>query len=273
MPPLRLVLPCLLALTLSSTAWGSPEILPHHQIATQHYGNDAPWYEANIPFFECSDREVTDIYYYRWKLYKAHLKDLGARGYIVTEFLDDVGWAKAPYQSLNDATAFHIREGRWLRDERYVDDYLDYMYTGGGNDRHFSESIADAAYQDFLTTGDNAQAVKHLDVMQHDFNLWDDHFDFSKGLYWIMPLLDATEYSIASIEASGGKDGFFGGEAFRPTIISFMYANARAIDNLARLNGDDATANTYAARADKIRSAVEANLWSDNLQHFIDRYQ
>ena len=198
--------------TTPSTAAPQPtKILPEYSLATTHFGADASWYEANIPFFECSDAELTRTYYYRWQMYKAHLKDLGSRGYIVTEFLDDVGWAKQPYQSLNDATAFHIYEGRWLRDPRYVDDYIDYMYTGGGNDRHFSEGIADATYADYLVTGDRAFATKHVDVTQHIFNLWDDHFDFGKGLYYIMPLLDATEYSIASIETSGGGQMRFRG--------------------------------------------------------------
>lgn len=53
-----------------------------------------------------------------------------------TEFLDDVGWQLEPWASLNDATGFHIGEGRWLRDRRFSDDYLNHMYNGG-NDRHF----------------------------------------------------------------------------------------------------------------------------------------
>ena len=112
-----------------------------------------PGSRPTSPSSTARDPEIEQVYYYRWKVYKSHLKDLGDRGYIVTEFLDDVPWAKQPYQSLNDATAFHIHEGRWLRDPRYVNDYVDYMYTGGGNDRHFSEAIADAVYADYLATG------------------------------------------------------------------------------------------------------------------------
>ena len=251
----------------------APAVLDEHRIARDRFGADAPWFEENIPFFESSDSTLDRIYYYRWQLYRAHLRDLGARGYIVTEFLDDVSWQRQPYASLNDATAFHIYEGRWLRDRRYVDDYLDFMYAGGGNDRHFSEGIADAAYAHFLVDGDTAFALRHLDSMKHVYALWDDHYDFAKHLYWIEPLLDATEYTIASIDASGGKDGFTGGQAFRPSINSYMYANARAISRLATLAGDRATAATYAARADDLRRAVQASLWSAPLQHFVDRYQ
>ncbi len=247
-------------------------ILPEASLAAHYFGNDAPWFALNIPFFDCSDPQITQIYYYRWQLYKAHLKDLGGRGYIVTEFLDDVSWAKKPFQSLNDATAFHIDEGRWLRDNRYVDDYINFMYSGG-NDRHFSEAIAAAAYGRYLANGDRAFAIKNLDSMKRIFQLWTDHCDAAKGLYFIEPLLDATEYTISSIDTSGGRDGFLHGDAFRPTINSFMFGNAVAISKLAALAGDTNAAEEFAAKATAIRELVETNLWNDGMQHFIDRFK
>jgi hypothetical protein len=247
-------------------------ILPKSTLATHYFGNDAPWFEKNIPFFDCSDPQITQMYYYRWQLYKSHLKDLGARGYIVTEFLDDVGWALKPYQSLNDATAFHINEGRWLKDNRYLDDYINFMYSGG-NDRHFSEAIAAAVYDRYLVNGDRAFAIKNLDSIKHIFQLWTNRYDSSKGLYSIEPILDATEYTISSIDTSGGRDGFLHGDAFRPTINSFMFANAEAISKLAELAGDTNTAEGYAANAASIKASVETNLWNNDMQHFIDRYK
>ena len=247
-------------------------VLPQSTLATERFGHDAPWFEENIPFFECSDPEITDVYYYRWKVYKSHLKDLGARGYIVTEFLDDVGWSFKPFESLNDATGYHIHEGRWLRDRRYVDDYIDFMYHGG-NDRHFSEAIAVAAYSSYLVDGDRAFAVKNLDAMKRIYAQWDDHRDKAKGLYYIEPLLDATEYTISSIDATNGKDGFTGGDAFRPTINSFMYANALAISRLSALTGDKKSAKEYEGRAAEIRKLVQKDLWNEKFEHFTDRYK
>jgi len=248
------------------------DVRPQTSLAARYFGDDAPWFERNIPFFDCSDPQITRIYYYRWQLYKSHLKDLGGRGYIVTEFLDDVGWALKPYQSLNDATAFHINEGRWLKDRRYVDDYINFMYSGG-NDRHFSEAIAAAVYARYLVNGDRAFAIKNLDSMEHIFQLWTNRYDSTKGLYSIEPILDATEYTISSIDASGGRDGFLHGDAFRPTINSFMFANAAAISKLAALAGDTNKAEAFAANAAAIRDSVERNLWNDGMQHFVDRFK
>jgi hypothetical protein len=259
------------AIATPTATEGETSILPRATLAAQHFGNDAPWFEVNIPFFTCSNPEIEQIYYYRWKLYKSHLKDLGERGYIVTEFLDDVSWSLKPYESLNDATGFHINEGRWLKNRQYVHNYIDFMYHGG-NDRHFSEAIADASYDDYLVDGDRAFATKNLAEMKRIYRQWEDHLDTTKGLYWIEPLLDATEYTISSVDASGGKDGFRGGDAFRPSINSFMFANAIAISKLSAMQGDTQGAEEYAAKAAKLRDLVQSNLWNENFQLFIDRY-
>jgi hypothetical protein len=251
---------------------GVTNVLPQASLADRYFWNDAPWYEKNIPFFECSDPDITRIYYYRWQLYKSHLKDLGSRGYMVSEFLNDVGWAWNPYQSLDDATAFHINEGRWLNDQRYLDDYITFMYSGA-NDRHFSEAISAAVYGRYLANGDKAFAIKNLEGMKRLYVLWTNRFDTAKGMYFIEPLLDATEYTIASIDASGGQDGFRGGDAFRPTINSFMFGNAMAISKLSALAGDANTAAIYAANAAALKDKVQTNLWNDSLQHFIDRFK
>ena len=271
----RLLLACGMtaAAILAGTAGaiGKP-LLDEHRIAQARFGNDAPWYENNIPFFESSDPLLDRIYYYRWQIYRAHQRDLGSRGYITTEFLDDVSWQLQPWASLNDATGFHILEGRWLRNRRYAGDYIDYMFEGG-NDRHFAEAITDAAYQRFLADGDLAAVTRHLPAMKRIYAEWDDRYDSTKGLYWIEPLLDATEYTISSIDASGGKDGFRGGDAFRPSINSYMFANAGAISRLAALSGDETTGQAFAAKAEALRAETVKSLWSGDFQHFIDRYK
>ncbi|RST32241.1 glycogen debranching protein [Sphingomonas ginkgonis] len=247
--------------------------LDTHRIAAERFGNDGNWYVDNIPFWDSSDPRLDEVYYYRWKIVRAHQRDLGPKGFITTEFLDDVGWQREPYASLNDATGFHLYEARWLRDRRYADDYINYLYEDGGNDRHFSEAIADAVWARYLVDGDRAAAIRHLSAMRHLYGAWDDHFDFSKGLYWIEPLLDATEYTISSIDASGGKDGFTGGQSFRPSINSYMAANARAIAAIAALAGDGAVAADYEARSEALRRPMLAALWSPSLGHFVDRFK
>jgi len=257
--------------------------LPINRLAATYFGADAPWYERNIPFLEIDDPEIQQIYFYRWKLFRSHVREIGEQGTTVLEFLDNVPWARQPYTDLNDSSSFHLLEGRWLRDPGIVDSLIDHLYTGGGNDRHFSEWIAAATEDTTLVTGDPGPALKHLDTMQHIFNLWDDHLDRQRDLYWIEPLLDATEYTISSIDASGAgfelkasadqnQNGFTRGFAFRPSINSYQYANALAIARLAAIAGKPEVAEDYTQRAEKIRAAVLEQLWNPSLTHFTDRY-
>jgi hypothetical protein len=58
-----------------------------------------------------------------------------------------------------------------------VDDLIDHLYTGGANDRHFSESIAAATEASTRVTRDTGPGLRHLDTMPHLFNLWDDHLE------------------------------------------------------------------------------------------------
>jgi hypothetical protein len=256
-----------------SPAPSSPSLaLDIPAIAKVRFGNDAPWYEGRIPFFESSDPKIDAVYYYRWGLFRAHQRDLGAQGYITTEFADDVDWQRHPFASLNDASGFHIAEGRWLNDRRFTGDYINFMYEGG-NDRHFTDHMADSVWGRYLVDGDREAVLANLKTMRHVYRLWDEKFDFDKGLYFVEPLLDATEYTVSSIDASGGKDGFRGGDAFRPSVNSYMFANARALSRMAEMAGDPAMAKEYAARAEALRTRVLADLWNPKLGHFTDRHQ
>jgi hypothetical protein len=159
-----------------------------------------------------------------------------------------------------------------LRDRRFADDYIKHMYNGG-NDRHFTDYMADSVYERWLVDGDTSSFITHLDAMISLYDKWNGALDTSKGLYWREPLADATEYTISSIDASGGKDGFAGGQAFRPTINSYMWANALAIAKAADLSNRGDVASDFRKRAANIKSRFQADIWNTTLEHFIDRHQ
>jgi hypothetical protein len=85
------------------------------------------WMKENIPWFDCSDKEIQEIYYFRWWTFRKHLK-LTPAGYIVTEFLPPVPWA-GKFNSISCAAGHHIDEGRWLHDRRYLDDYIRFWFS------------------------------------------------------------------------------------------------------------------------------------------------
>ncbi|GHV30510.1 hypothetical protein FACS1894177_03210 [Bacteroidia bacterium] len=72
----------------------------------------ADFLTKNIPRFECPDKELEEIYYFRWWTYRKHIQKT-PEGYVITEFLPKVGWA-GKYNAINCAAALHYGEGRWL---------------------------------------------------------------------------------------------------------------------------------------------------------------
>ena len=229
------------------------QVLDRNKLAKEYYHENAQWFLDNTPFFECSDKQIEQVYYYRWEMYKAHIRNVGQNQYVITEFINDVSWDRYPYSTINAATMHHIYEGRWLKDNRFIDGYINYMFQQGGNNRSYSESVADAAFARYLVNADSNFIMQQLDSMKYVYDKWSDHFDSSKHLYYVAAMPDATEYTIASIDASNGTGGFDSGEAFRPTINSYMYGNAIAIARIAAMKGDAATTQTYLRRAIELK--------------------
>lgn len=88
-----------------------------------------------------------------------------------------------------------------------------------GDMYQFSEWVADSVWAGFLVDRDVNSIIAKLDRLADMFEGWEGNMteagtgglDGEKGLFWIQPLTDATEYTIASVDASGGDDGFRGG--------------------------------------------------------------
>jgi hypothetical protein len=281
----RRTLNALLLLATSTIYVHAQKQNPHlTALARRHFGADAPWYLHNIPFLEIDDPEIEAVYYYRWQVFRSHIREIGAQGTTVLEFLPDVPWARKPWTDLNDSSSFHLMEGRWLRFPAVVDSLIDHLYAGGGNDRHFSESVAAASLAAANVTGDGTILERNLDAMRRTYAAWDDHFDPQRNLYWIEPIADATEYTISAIDASGAgfeqhpspdpdKNGFHLGFAYRPSINTYQYGNALAIAQIADRAGHPDIATDFRDKAARLQTATLAQLWNPALTHFTDRYQ
>lgn len=248
--------------------------------------NDKPWFEANIPFLELPDAQIQAVYYYRWQSFKQHLVYTGPEyGYLSNEFLTPVSYG-APYGGISAAAGHHINEGKWLRDQQYMKDTINYWLAGPGQfpkpmvdsvnadtsdwAHEYSFWAASSVWQHYLVTGDRAFALAQLPNLVQQYRGWDNHFNASLGLYWQVPVWDATEFTPASYESS---DPYHGGAGFRPTLNSYQYGDARAIASLASLAGDSATATEYNNRASALQSATRARLWDANRTFFFHMHR
>ena len=82
--------------------------------------DEKEWFVENIPFVEVPDKQIEEVYYYRWSSHKRHLRYTAiGSGYAVTEFVHDVGYGKK-FGEINAAGGHQIYESRWLKNQRYV---------------------------------------------------------------------------------------------------------------------------------------------------------
>lgn len=241
------------------------------------------WYEANIPFLEVPDREIQDVYYYRWSSYKRQIRYTDSTtGDIVTEFHNAPGYA-APLGGIVAAAGHHVYEGRWLRDTRPIDDYLTYWLQGPGAGPKPKEDYlnkdtddwahqyawwaADAAYQRYLVTGDASFVEGLLPDLVRQYDKWGGQYDEKLGLYWSVPVWDAMEFTASSYETDPA-DPYHGGAGYRPTLNAYQYGDAQAIAAIARMRGDEALAGKFEKRAASLRDALHRYLWDPDRSFF-----
>ena len=152
-----------------------------------------PWLAENVPLFECSDRALEEIYYFRWYTFHRHIKPT-PDGYVITEFQPDVRWA-GKQNTISCAAGHHFYEGRWLRDRRYLRDYALFWFRKGGEPRRYSFWAADAIRAWSMVTHDLQLAVDLYPDLAANYAEWErTHLD-ANGLFWQIDDRDGMEYS------------------------------------------------------------------------------
>ena len=214
----------------------------------------AEFMKANIPVFECPDAELEKTYYFRWWTYRKHIKET-PNGYIITEFRPDVPWAGL-YNAIPCPGVHHFEEGRWLRDTRYLDSYARYWFLDGAAPRAYSFPIATAFLDYASVTGNKDLLIEQYDNLKANYAAWEaDHLG-PDGLFWQMDDRDGMEFSI-----SGSYSDDWTG--YRPTINSYMYADAMAIAAIAHIQDKADEEAEYIDKANRIKELMDKYLWDE----------
>lgn len=226
------------------------------EIFTQMIPDDqaAEWIRREAPYFECPDQTMEEAYYFRWWVFRKHIKQT-EEGRIITEFLPKVPWAGA-YNSINCANGHHLAEARWLKNDRGLAlEYVDFWLRGSGNEYSYSSWIAAAVYELALVRGDKNPAVGYLDDLVRFYETVEDRQLTEYGLFWSDDDRDAMERSIS-------------GKGLRPTLNSYMYANALAIARISGWAGRTELQRQYQAKADRLKEKILSLLWDRKDQFF-----
>ena len=210
---------------------------------------------SRIPLLDCPDGTIEKTYYYRWWTLRKHWKDT-PDGHILTEFAPPVGWAGA-YNSINAAAGHHIREARWMNaPEDWTKEYISFWLDRKGNSLLYSMWYASAAESYLDLHPDPAFEAGCLDRL---VSLWEDREKMNLhpcGLFWSDDGYDAMELSIS-------------GSGIRPTMNSYMIADAEAISRMAARAGRFGLSKRFAERAAQLKEKMDLLLWDGDFYKVI----
>lgn len=218
-----------------------------------------PWMLREIPWFDSSDKQFEEMYYFRWYAWKKHLVHT-PNGYVITEWLPKPGYPNpqkpdGSYGALPDAAPFHLGEARWLQTRAIAEDDARFWFRPENDVRKYSDAMATAARDVTLANGDAALATSLLPQMVRVYHDWERTQQDPNGLFWSIDTRDAMEKSIS-------------GDGYRPTLNSYMVSDARAIAATARLTGDTKLAAEFEAKADTLNTLIETKLWNPRDQFY-----
>ena len=225
------------------------------------------WMTRNVPFFDCPDPEFLRTYYYRWWVFRRHLKST-PDGYTMSEFILPVSWA-TKQNAISCAAAQNLMEGRWLRDPKYMDGWAKFWYHGDDSKIRdalfdYSDWLPAADYARYLADGRQDFLVSLLPGMIAEYQGWEQRRQNPDGLFWQYDVRDGMEESISGSRTQKNE---------RATINSYLYGDARAIAATARVAGKPDIAAEYDAKAAALKSLVQTKLWDKHAQFFKVRYE
>jgi len=228
---------------------------------------DIEWFENNIPIFDCPDEEINTTYYYRWELVTRHFVYGNPNdGYAFTEFSNRPFWSGA-YGSIACPAGHQINEVRWLNNPRYVRDYVRFwMRHPGAQPRNYSFWPAGSAWSAHQVNPNDEFISDLLPDLVNNYEQWEKRgWVEDMGMFWQLGHDDGMEFDI---NAQQTQDILRGGQSLRPSFNAYMWADARAIAQIAELKDEQETASRFGKKAARIKSQVEKKLWDPSREFF-----
>ena len=264
----------ILACVIEAAACGAGPLLDRDAVLQRQAwwdNRDWDWYKASIPFFESPSPEIDATYYYRWEVVTKHLTyGSPATGYTFTEFIDRPFWSGA-FGAISCPLGHQFYEVRWLKNRRIIEDFARYWFeTPGAEPRSYSNWYGDAMWATYLVLGDRRLLATVLPHMERQYQGWiDEHWDAVHRMFRWDGMHDGMETNINSRLTA---DTFAGAEGYRPTLNSYLFADATAIANSARVLGHEAKAELFEARAAELKQRVQDELWDPGREFFFHQF-
>tara|TARA_X000000368_G_scaffold366824_1_gene313826 strand:- start:72 stop:1706 length:1635 start_codon:yes stop_codon:yes gene_type:complete len=240
-----------------------------NELYKQHIPNNKAleFLSENIPLIDIPNKEIEETYYFRWWTFRKHIKST-EDGFVITEFLPNVSWSKK-HNTINCPAGHHIYEGRWLKDSKYISEYIDFWLNKSGDGiRQYSFWVADATLAFHNIHRNDSIMSKQLKPLINNYNEWEKiRKEKDKILFFQYDDRDGMELTASGRKLNNGTE-IFGIQSVRPTINSYMYADADAISKISYMNNDIENGKKYERKAKEIKKEVQRALWNKDLNFF-----
>ena len=240
-----------------------------NELYKQHIPNNKAleFLSENIPLIDIPNKEIEETYYFRWWTFRKHIKST-EDGFVITEFLPNVSWSKK-HNTINCPAGHHIYEGRWLKDSKYISEYIDFWLNKSGDGiRQYSFWVADATLAFHNIHRNDSIMSKQLKPLINNYNEWENiRKEKDKILFFQYDDRDGMELTASGRKLNNGTE-IFGIQSVRPTINSYMYADADAISKISYMNNDIENGKKYERKAKEIKKEVQRALWNKDLNFF-----
>lgn len=256
------------------TAKTEASILDKQQILDRYSwwdNRDWAWYRQRIPFFESPESVIDATYYYRWEVMTKHLVyGSPETGYTFTEFIDRPHWS-GTFGSISCPLGHQFYEVRWLKDRRVIHDFANYWFdTPGAEPRSYSNWYGDSMWSIYKVWQDRDFVSMVYPHMQQQYRGWvEEHYDSEHRMFMWDGMHDGMETNINSRQT---EDRFSGGDGYRPTLNSYLYADLNALSHAAALLDKQRDATAYRQKAQLLKQRVQEELWDPARDFFFHQW-
>lgn len=200
-----------------------------------------------FPEFSSSSDVLDEIYRYRETVFQKHIREIPG-GHVITEFYPPVPWAGL-YNTISCAASHHIRDGRWLTDPTPVCEYARFWLRPEAPTRVYSFPLADSVTELTKVTGDMSFADELYEGLRDNYEEWCKSHRRKNRMFYQNDGYDGMEYSVS-------------GSGLRPTVNSYMFADARALSEIAARTGRTEDAEYFDSETAFLRQAINSMLWN-----------
>ncbi len=242
---------------------------------------------SSVPFFECSDKHISNYYWYRWYGLKLNTQ-IGTEGNYKRPFVcEGIGYFRAP---ISYSAQCHMLENRWMHDPELAQGslltFIDNQREDGGFrgyidvDHYRQEMFYHANWGNALLQLDLIHpSSEYLESVYDGLAKYAAYFDRERdeeisGLYDIDNHYETgQEYMHRYIAVDPRADQDHWGDVFRlkgVDVTVYVYELKRALGVVADRLGKTDAAELWRLEAEKIKSAINDKMWDPSQEMYFD---